>query len=217
MLRYYWLVLCKAFRPSWAMADTVGSVLGLLVPFAAKFIPEGKREAVAELIWQVPLCVLLTLFLVRIVMSPWLIHKEQETKLTDAHKQLADKANELTARDRIIQEERAAHKAELDRAKSSDPKASAVREEIRVFIRRFEELIQRANTEAWIPGDAFCSLDNEAKNYLTENFRAYKRYCINDRPQWGTGVNRNNHSSQDVIRLCQLRIARLKEVEAHHS
>lgn len=203
MLRYYWLVLCKAFRPSWAIADTIGTLLGLLIPAIVKFVPEERRETMTELVWEVPLSALLTLFIVRVVMAPWLIHKEQESKLADKTKELAD-------RDRLIEDERASHQVDLHRAQTSDPATNAVRSKIQQYISKFEELARRAALGPLSAAELYV-LEHEAHNFFLRRFPQYEDFGKGEDRIIGAHSPGETVKADEALRRCQTRLARLRE------
>jgi hypothetical protein len=204
MLRYYWLVLCKAFHPSWAIAGIIGTLLGLFVPAIAKFVPEDWRERMAESVWEVPLSALLTLFIVRIVMAPWLIHKEQESKLADKTKEIAD-------RDRLIEEERVSHQAKLHQERTADPSRNAIRQEVKRRLAAFEALEKDILADNKRAGSEVYRLEFRTHQYLTEHLREYPgfegEYRIDTYCPTEHQVNMG-----DAKQRCQYRIERLREV-----
>ena len=97
ILPYYWRCLTVALHPSWSVTETVSTLLGLIVPIAAKGAADLDRETVLDLAWQVPLSVFLTLVFVRLIHSPWKIHQET---VADIDKRLAEKRKEIIVLER---------------------------------------------------------------------------------------------------------------------
>jgi hypothetical protein len=108
MLGYYRRWLSVAVTHSWGKTETVSTLAGIAVPAVAKM--SGDDGAMSDLAWQVPLCVFLTLFVVRFLLAPWWIHKEQELAFTGqtSHR---EKTFEDTVRE--LKEESATRHAEL--------------------------------------------------------------------------------------------------------
>jgi hypothetical protein len=210
MLRYYWLVLHKAFHPSWAIADTLGTLLGLLVPPLVKLVPEGRRETMTDLVWEVPLSALLTLFVVRVVMAPWLMHKEQEAKLADTEKQLIDKANELAEHGRKLEAQCVAHQAELERVRMSDPKKNALRHDLERFVRQFEDVKSRASQGAILVKELY-PLEIQVNDYLKAEFAAYKHFCADFPLEYAQRGPRETVLPTQAVPRCEARLKRLRE------
>ncbi len=72
---YYWLWLRIAFRHSIGLGDGVGFLIGIVAPVIRQFIPNWD-SAMNELAWQIPLGVFGSIVMVRLLLSPYWIHKD---------------------------------------------------------------------------------------------------------------------------------------------
>jgi hypothetical protein len=76
------------FKKSWGVYDSLGTLFGGLCPLIAKLVPEWE-SAMNHLVWQIPLCALGGLLVVRIIAAPYLLDRElcNEIKiLNESHK-----------------------------------------------------------------------------------------------------------------------------------
>jgi hypothetical protein len=76
-LAYYRRWLASAFWHGWGRAESVASAIGLLAPPLLKLQP-GLKGSMEELAWQIPLAVLASLALTRLVAAPYLMYRELE-------------------------------------------------------------------------------------------------------------------------------------------
>lgn len=210
MLRYYRRLLSVAFWHAWGVYEFACGAVGLLLPLVQKLNPSWDQSSMAELVWQMTACGLGTLFLVRLILAPWWMHKEQEVKLVDAQKQLTDKANDLAEYDRRTEAERLAHQAELHRARTSDPKKNAMRHGVERFIRQFEEMKERAAQGALLAAELY-PLESRANSYLQECLPQYKHFCEDYKIIGGYGGQERIPRNEATLR-CEDRLKRLREV-----
>lgn len=55
----------------------------------------------ADLAWQMTACGLGTLFLIRLILAPWWMHRKQEEEIANAQKQLAETRDEVAEKDAV--------------------------------------------------------------------------------------------------------------------
>ncbi len=86
ILDYYRHLLWRAFSHAFGFADAIAGLIGMALPPAIKFMPfaNGQERVMNDLTWQVPLGILVSLFTVRLLLSPYWIHKEKERELSNA-------------------------------------------------------------------------------------------------------------------------------------
>lgn len=82
-----WLAL--AFWHSWGSQDFVAGVLGLLFPLIAKAIPAWE-SAMSALAWQIPLAVLGTIFLTRLLLAPYWLYQERDRQAAHSEAKLLE-------------------------------------------------------------------------------------------------------------------------------
>lgn len=70
-----WIAL--AFWPSWGKQDSIAGLVGLVFAIAPKFIP-AWQSAMTDLTWQIPVTVLVTMFLARLLFSPYWLYRERD-------------------------------------------------------------------------------------------------------------------------------------------
>ncbi len=78
-LVYYMQVLRTAIRHSWGITETVVAILGIIIPLLGKLIKfsdDSYQTIMIDLAWQVPLCVFLTLFIVRVILAPYQLQRK---------------------------------------------------------------------------------------------------------------------------------------------
>jgi len=80
---YYTRWLATAWRASWNAADLVAGLLGLAAPLLIAFLP--KQELIlARLAWQLPLGVLVALFIIRLCGAPYWMYRDDGQRLAEA-------------------------------------------------------------------------------------------------------------------------------------
>ena len=96
---YYLRWLAHAFRGPWGVASLVGSILALVVPAFVRYVPDVQARAAAanDLLWQIPLAMLILLVGVRLVTAPKFLHDTERQRVTATEAQLHEMRNDRRA------------------------------------------------------------------------------------------------------------------------
>ena len=94
MLKFYWKWIEVSVKPSFGLADGIGFVLGIAIPVVIHFVPRWET-AMSNLAWQIPLGIFSTIFLIRLILAPYWIYKQQEVEISGLEGKLASLQNEL--------------------------------------------------------------------------------------------------------------------------
>jgi hypothetical protein len=71
--------LVKIFKKPYETADKLATFLGLLIPLLGYLFPK-YRGALVELVWQIPVAILIVLACFRILVSPYLVYLDLHQK-----------------------------------------------------------------------------------------------------------------------------------------
>lgn len=84
LVKYFWRWPTTAFRHAFGMPDAIAGFLGMVLPPVLHFVPANERTAVGDLGWQVPLGLLAGIAIIRLLLAPYWMQKEDMASLATA-------------------------------------------------------------------------------------------------------------------------------------
>src|SRR5436305_3488466 len=78
MCRFYWAVVCTAFRHSWKVTGGTATALGIIWGILAYFFPAWRITKMTGLLWQIPIGLCVFLLVARLVLAPYWLYKDKE-------------------------------------------------------------------------------------------------------------------------------------------
>lgn len=93
-LRFYVDCFLWAFPRSWGVSETISAAVGLFLPILVKLIPEMESK-LTDLLWQIPLFALATVFLVRFIRAPYELYKREKQGAEKTEQELRDTISQL--------------------------------------------------------------------------------------------------------------------------
>jgi len=91
---YYRLWFATAFPKAWAWTETVTGAVALVVAILAKKYPDWG-PIVNDLAWQIPVGVLVLVFVVRLALAPWLMARDKASDVAEAETRLRHELQRL--------------------------------------------------------------------------------------------------------------------------
>ena len=129
------------------------------------------NQSWGDLAWQIPLAVLATLFLVRIVLAPYWMHCEDAQKATERENQLLDQAGQHKTKLASLQEQYASEVAGLriqhEKATSSPTRSIHLRK-IQSFLDRLEPLAANLANNLHVRPEEVNSVTKEVDRYFSD-------------------------------------------------
>ena len=80
--QYCWFAVCLAFPKAWAIFETITGIISLIGGIIVWKYPT-KESTMKNLIWMIPLFIMVIAFVGRLLYAPYAIYKNQETKINE--------------------------------------------------------------------------------------------------------------------------------------
>lgn len=219
--RHLWLrVFVRAFDDALTVLGVTRrkAVVGMLttsIAAAGLACLLGPDKATDKLIWAgltlaaswILFAVIYTWFLLR---TFFVLHAEEKACLKI-------RIGEVTAANKSLEADRNALSQELAKARRADPHANFQKKELEKLIDRFRGLIVTLGCTQHAAIEEFYSADLATKAFIDREFSSYTEYASTFpvRISHTAKAKYDSNDFNDLVRICEDRIARLEELLEH--